>query len=75
MPEDCTVVRAMPRGSPAGAGPGLNERGNFGLSSFCWLGSKSECISLNKVLCPFSVLRGESEIRRGRVLYLRWGSE
>lgn len=75
MSEDCVVVRAMPRGSPAGAGPGLDGRGASGLSCFCWLGSKSECISLNKVLCPFSVLRGESETRGGRVLYLRCGSE
>jgi hypothetical protein len=75
VPEDWAVVHAMPRGSLAGAGPGLDGRKASGLSGFCGLGSKSEFIALNKVLCPFSVLRGESRTRGGRVLYLRCGSK
>ena len=75
MPEDCDVVRAMPKGLPAGAGAGLDVRGASGLSSFCWLGSKSECIALNKVVCPFSVLSRESRTRGGRDWYPRCNSE
>lgn len=56
-------------------GPRLDGRGASRLFSFCWLGSKSEFISVNNVLCPFSVLGGWSGTRGGRVLYLRCGSE